>query len=154
MAKTGGQTEGGKSFGPFNLLVSERLLTKVGVPIELGARALDILITLTSKPNEVVSKHDLMSRVWPDVRVEEGSLRFHMANLRKALGDGKNGARYITTLAGRGYCFVAPISRSSDRAGQLAAASFPHANLPARVIEMVGRDDDVLKLSARVNAAR
>ena len=82
--------------------------------MELGARALDILIALTSTPNEVVSKKDLMARVWPDVTVEEGSLRFHMASLRKALGDGKDGARYITTLAGRGYCFVAPVSRASD----------------------------------------
>jgi adenylate cyclase len=55
-----------------------------------------------------------MSRVWPDVTVEEASLRFHIASLRKALGDGKDGARYIATLAGRGYCFVAPVSRASS----------------------------------------
>src|SRR4029453_10011736 len=110
MATTSGQTNGGLSFGPFNLLAGERLLTKEGAPVELGGRALDILIVLSSTPNEVVSKKELMSRVWPDVVVEEGSLRFHMAGLRKALGDGKNGARYITTLAGRGYCFVAPVS--------------------------------------------
>ena len=65
---------------------------------ELGARALDILIALVSRPNEVVSKRELMAQVWPDVTVEEGSLRFHIASLRKALGDGKDGARYITTL--------------------------------------------------------
>lgn len=52
-----------------------------------------------------------MSRVWPDVIVEEGSLRCHMNGLRKALGDRKDGARYIATLPGRGYCFVAPVSR-------------------------------------------
>ena len=120
------------SFGPFNLLVSERLLTREGVPVDLGARALDILIALISTPNEVVSKKDLMARVWPDVTVEEGSLRFHMASLRKALGDGKDGARYIATLAGRGYCFVAPVSRTSGgRDGApIVAANFPHANLP------------------------
>jgi predicted ATPase/DNA-binding winged helix-turn-helix (wHTH) protein len=144
------------SFGPFNLLVNERLLTKEGVPVELGARALDILIVLTSTPNEIVSKKNLMSRVWPDVIVEEGSLRFHMNGLRKALGDGKDGARYITTLPGRGYCFVAPVSRSSgphDNA-PVVAANFPHANLPSRLNRMVGRDDDVLKLSAQLNASR
>src|SRR3954464_2439992 len=156
MAMTAGQTEGGTSFGPFNLLVSERLLTKVGVPIELGARALDILITLISAPNEVVIKRDLMSRVWPDVTVEEGSLRFHMASLRKALGDGKAGARYITTIAGRGYCFVAPVSQSnaSRFAAPAPAAGFPHANLPPRLSRMVGRDDDVLKLSGQLIASR
>src|SRR5215475_6011394 len=103
------------SFGPFRLIASQRLLTREGAPVELGARSLDILIALVSSPNEVVSKRDLLARVWPDVTVEEGSLRFHIAGLRKALGDGKNGARYITTLAGRGYCFVAPISRPNGR---------------------------------------
>jgi DNA-binding winged helix-turn-helix (wHTH) protein len=98
------------SFGPFSLVTGERLLTREGAPVELSARALDILIALLSRPNEVVSKTDLLAQVWPDVTVEEGSLRFHIVNLRKALGDGKDGARYITTLTGRGYCFVAPIS--------------------------------------------
>ena len=51
------------SFGPFNLAVGERLLTRGGVPIGLGARALDILVVLISAPNEVVSKKDLMARV-------------------------------------------------------------------------------------------
>ncbi len=111
MTTAAGQTKDGLSFGPFHLVANERLLTKEGAPVELGSRALDILIVLICTPNEIVSKKDLMSRVWPDVIVEDGSLRFHMASLRKALGDGKDGARYITTLPGRGYCFVAPISR-------------------------------------------
>ena len=144
----------GLSFGPFHLVVSERLLTKEGAPFELGSRALDILIVLLSTPNEVISKKDLMSRVWPDVIVEEGSLRFHMAGLRKALGDGKDGARYITTLPGRGYCFVAPVSRPGGRrdGAPVAAVNFPHANLPNRLSRMVGRDEDVLKLSAQLNS--
>src|SRR5216684_1946331 len=129
------------SFGPFSLVTSERLLTREGAPVELSARALDILVALLSRPNEVVSKNDLLAQVWPDATVEEGSLRFHIVNLRKALGDGKDGARYITTLTGRGYCFVAPISRSSDQGQVLqgqalaaAAVSFPHANLPGSLI--------------------
>src|SRR5262245_23602571 len=156
MATAAGQTKDGLSFGPFNLVVSERLLTKDGIPVELGARALDILIALISTPNEVVSKKDLMSRVWSDTTVEEGSLRFHMASLRKALGDGKNGARYITTLAGRGYCFVAPVTPAGSPRGSApaATANFPHANLPNRLNRMVGRDDDVLKVSAQLTASR
>jgi DNA-binding winged helix-turn-helix (wHTH) protein len=144
------------SFGPFKLVVSERFLTRRGAPVELGARALDILIALISTPNELVSKKDLMSRVWPDVTVEEGSLRFHMAGLRKALGDGKDGARYVTTLAGRGYCFVAPVaSASSARSNApVATAEFRHANLPSRLSRMVGRDNDVFKLSAELTASR
>jgi len=105
------QTREVVSFGPFELVANERLLTKDGVPVELGARALDILIALLSQPNEIMSKKDLLAQVWPDVTVEESSMRVHVAGLRKALGDGRGGARYITTLAGRGYCFVAPVSR-------------------------------------------
>ena len=57
-----------------------------------------------------------MARVWPDVTVEEGSLRFHMASLRKALGDGKDGARYITTHRGTGL-----LLRRAGLAGQQSA---------------------------------
>ncbi len=156
MTKTASQAKDGLSFGPFHLAAGERLLTREGAPVELGSRALDILVVLTSAPNEVVSKKDLMSRVWPDVVVEEGSLRFHMTGLRKALGDGKDGARYIATLPGRGYCFVAPVSRLTSPREELSfiAAGFPHANLPNRLSRMVGRDEDVLKLSAQLNASR
>src|ERR1700726_4490702 len=156
MATVINRTDGGLSFGPFNLLVNERLLTKEGVPVALGARALDILIVLTSAPNEIVSKKNLMSRVWPDVIVEEGSLRFHMNGLRKALGDGRGDARYITTLPGRGYCFVASVSRSDGPrdSASVTAANFPHANLPSRLSRMVGRAEDVLRLSAQLTASR
>jgi predicted ATPase/DNA-binding winged helix-turn-helix (wHTH) protein len=151
-----GETKDGLSFGPFNLVTSARLLTINGAPVELGARALDILIVLISRPNEIVTKKDLLSQVWPDVTVEEGSLRFQMSSLRKALGDGKNGARYITTIAGRGYCFVAPVSQSISprKDATSAAVTFPHANLPNRLGRMIGRDDDVLKLSAQLTASR
>jgi predicted ATPase/DNA-binding winged helix-turn-helix (wHTH) protein len=144
------------SFGPFRLAPSERLLTREGTPVELGARALDILIALVSRPNEVITKKELLSLVWPGVTVEEHSLRFHLANLRKALGDGKDGARYITTLAGRGYCFVAPVTRSrvEVEATPPVAADFSYANLPSRLAQMVGRDEDVLLISNHLIAAR
>ena len=156
MPTAAGQANDELSFGPFNLVVSQRLLTRRGAPVELGARALDILIALISKPNEVVTKNELMSRVWPDVAVEEGSLRFHMANLRRALGDGRDGARYIVTLAGRGYCFVAPASPAGRPHDDIAVAEaeFRHANLPNRLSRMVGRDDDVINLLAELTASR
>jgi len=146
------------SFGPFRLVASERLLTKDGAPVDLGARTLDTLIALVSRPNEIVGKRELIAEVWPDVIVEEGSLRFHIASLRAALGDGKDGARYIATLAGRGYCFVAPVSRSTEggeepvqRAVPLpAAATF----LPGRLMRMVGRGEGVHMLSAELAASR
>jgi predicted ATPase/DNA-binding winged helix-turn-helix (wHTH) protein len=143
------------SFGSFELVARERLLKRDGVPVELGARALDILIALLASPNEVVSKKDLLARVWPDVTVEASSLRVHVAGLRKALGDGRCGARYITTLAGRGYCFVAPVSRSGDRGNANAATGrFPHLDLPSRLSRMVGRADEVRAVSARLASVR
>src|SRR3546814_20046895 len=108
------QTEGSLSFGPFRLVASERLLTRDAVPAKVSASALDILAALTSRPNEVVSKQDLVARVWPDVTVEEGRLRTHMTGLRKALGAGKAGARSIATLQRRGSHFVA---RPAERTG-------------------------------------
>lgn len=143
------------SFGPFRLVASERLLTKDGLLVGVGGRAFDILVTLASRPNEVVSKRELLARVWPDVTVEEGSLRFHVATLRKALGDGRGGARYIATVAGRGYCFIAPAARTSEQNEEPPPlANFLHSNLPAHPTGMVGRDDDVLKLSSRLHASR
>jgi predicted ATPase/DNA-binding winged helix-turn-helix (wHTH) protein len=144
------------SFGPFTLVATKRLLMKEDVPVELSSRALDILIALVSRPNQVFGKRQLLAQVWPDVTVEEGSLRFHIAGLRKALSDGKDGARYITTHAGRGYCFVAPISLSAGRANETTTdpAVIPDASLPARSMRMVGREDSILALSIQLAASR
>jgi DNA-binding winged helix-turn-helix (wHTH) protein len=76
------------SFGPFRLSASERRLIKDGVPVEVGSRALDILITLVERAGEVVCKKELFARAWPDVLVDETSLRTNVARLRRALGDG------------------------------------------------------------------
>ena len=138
------------SFGPFSLVASERLLVKEGTPVELGARAFDILIALISRPNEVVGKKDLMGFVWPDLTVEEGSLRFHMTSLRKALGDGEAGARYITTVAGRGYCFVAPVSHASSPKSSAKTdglISDQVVRLPTRLQRMVGRAESIRQIS-------
>src|ERR1700746_3695324 len=84
------------SFGPFKLIAEERLAPRQGAPVGLGDRALDILIALLSRPNEVISKKDLLARVWPDVTVEEASLRAQMASLGRTLGDGRDVSRAIT----------------------------------------------------------
>src|ERR1700722_14796920 len=150
-------TKDAVSFGPFRLIAAERLLENAGVPLHLGARALDILIVLVERAGEVVTKKGLMARVWPDVTVDESSLRVHIAGLRKALGDGHAGARYVTNVPGRGYCFVAPISRSNAAKKPLAvetvAPDHTH-NLPARLMRMVGRDETVRAISAELTAQR
>jgi DNA-binding winged helix-turn-helix (wHTH) protein len=100
-------------FGPFALNVAQRTLRKADDVIPLGGRAFDILLALLDRPGEIVSKADLIARVWPDVTVEEGSLRVHLSALRKALGDGQFGNKYITNVQGRGYCFAAPVTRQA-----------------------------------------
>jgi DNA-binding winged helix-turn-helix (wHTH) protein len=109
-------------FGPFRLSVTERVLEKEGVRVRLGSRALDILIALVERPTEIVTKKELFARVWPDLVVDEGNLRYHVLALRKALGEGRSGARYVTNVSGRGYCFVAPISRAAAAPALLSNA--------------------------------
>src|SRR6202163_4844979 len=140
------QLQDALSFGPFSLFAAERLLKKGNEPIPLGGRALDILIALAERAGEVVTRKKLISSVWPDVTVEEANLRFQIAALRKALGDG----RYISNIAGRGYCFVVPVTRSSAR--QTAPVTGITTTervqkLPPRPARMVGRDDTVRVLA-------
>jgi predicted ATPase/DNA-binding winged helix-turn-helix (wHTH) protein len=145
------------SFGPFRLFAAERLLEKADAPLQLGDRALDILITLVERAGEVVTQKELISRVWPDMTVDEANLRVHIAGLRKALGHKRNGARYVANVAGRGYCFVAPITRSASRRSiqQTQPALIERMRkLPARLPRMVGRDDTVRTLSAQLMAQR
>ena len=98
------------SFGPFRLHTIERVLEKNGNPLKIGSRALDILITLLERAPEVVSKRDLIRRVWGQLVVDEVSLRVHVAALRKRLGDGDSSVSYITNVPGRGYCFAGAVT--------------------------------------------
>src|SRR6202050_3054107 len=98
------------AFGAFRLAATERVLKKDGVPLKIGSRALDILVTLAERAPEVVSNRDLMACVWGSLVVDEGSLRFHIAALRKTLGDDESGVRYVTNIPGRGYCLAAPVT--------------------------------------------
>src|SRR6202023_801843 len=101
-------------FGSFELNVAQRSLKKANQVIPLGGRAYDILIFLLENAGEVVAKAELIAKAWPDVTVEEGSLRVHLSALRKALGDGQFGNKYIENVQGRGYSFVVPIKRQAD----------------------------------------
>ena len=97
-------------FGPFRFFPAERRLLKGETPVQIGSRELDILIALVERAGEVVTKRELFARVWPDVVVEESSLRVHVAGLRKVLADGQDQARYIVNVPGRGYSFVASLT--------------------------------------------
>ena len=105
------------SFGPFRLLPTRFLLLEGDKPVPLGSRALEILIALLERRGDVVSKQDLMARVWPNVFVEPANLTVHMSALRRALRDGQNGNRFIINIPGRGYCFVASVDVSGHSLG-------------------------------------
>src|SRR4051812_45077078 len=143
------------SFGPFSLRT--RLLEKNGVPVKLGGRATDILRLLVSRAGEVIPKEEILAYAWSGLVVEEISLRVHIAELRKALGDGKDGARYITNVPSRGYCFVAPVQRSVPTPASpplVAPETSPPPSLPHRLERMVGREDVLQELSARLLSDR
>src|SRR6267154_2081390 len=132
-------------FGPFELNVAERSLKKANQVIPLGGRAYDILIALLENAGEIVGKGELIARAWPDVTVEEGSLRVHLSALRKALGDGQFGNKYIASIQGHGYSFIAPVARlpaDHDRGNASAGMS----NLPPALGRMVGRGDVVVEI--------
>ena len=100
------------SFGPFCLHPTQFLLREGDKPVPLGSRALEILIALLERRGELVSKQELMARVWPNVFVEPANLTVHMSALRRALRDGRNGHRFIVNIPGRGYRFVASVEVS------------------------------------------
>jgi DNA-binding winged helix-turn-helix (wHTH) protein len=108
---TGLRVNNAFAFGPFKLSVAERLLKRGEEALPIGGRALDLLTVLVERAGEVITQKELIARAWPDVVVEKANLRLHIASLRKVLRDGLDGARYISNVAGRGYCFVAAVAR-------------------------------------------
>jgi predicted ATPase/DNA-binding winged helix-turn-helix (wHTH) protein len=140
-------------FGSFELNVTERSLKKADDVVPLGGRAFDILLALLDRPGEIVSKGDLIAKVWPDVTVEEGNLRVHLSALRKALGEGQFGNKYITNVQGRGYCFAAPVTRQAAEPGKGNTFS-KSSNLPPTLGRMIGRDDAVLEIRTRFQTER
>ncbi|CAB3769994.1 ATP-binding protein [Paraburkholderia solisilvae] len=147
------------SFGPFRLLAAERLLLAGNERVEVGSRALDVLIALAEAAGEVVGQRELMARAWPNIVVGKGSLRVAIAELRKVLGDGQNGVRYIANVTGRGYSFVEHVTCSAAQSSNPLSLQFGPApaskhKLPARLARMVGREGAVEALSTLLTTRR
>ena len=144
------------SFGPYRLLTGQRLLLDGDKPVRLGSRAFDVLIALVERAGEVVSKEELIARVWPTTVVESGNLKLQVSALRRALGDGQGKNRYIITVPGRGYNFVAPVRQETlPPASPLPTMTLtaPH-NLPAAATRMIGRDGIVTTLVKQLSHQR
>jgi len=145
------------AFGPFRILSAQRLLLEGDTPVRLGSRACDILLALLEKHGQVVSKQELLTRVWPDTFVEEASIRVHVAALRRALGDGNAGRRFITNVPGRGYSFVGPISFNRQQTSPSARPAATNENprdIPPPLARMVGRSDAVVALAEQLSRDR
>lgn len=127
-------------FGPYRIYPGQRLILEADRPLRLGRRSMDILLILLEHAGHVVSKQQLIARVWPKSVVEDTNLRVHMTALRKALGDGQAGQRYIITVAQRGYSFVAPFSLEPIEHSPEGDTTEPRGhNLPVRRTRMIGR---------------
>ena len=133
-------------FGHFEILPHRRELLADGEPVELGGRAFDVLMALVEAHGSVLSKNDLMARVWPGRVVEETGLQVQISTLRKALGSERD---LIRTVAGRGYQFVGDV-RGITKAAASASPLTPSSaltNLPKAVSELIGRDTELRSVS-------
>lgn len=111
-------------FEDFELDTQRRLLTRDGVPVPLKPKAVELLIALVENRGRHVSKTELLDRVWEDHFVEEKNLSVHVAALRKSLGESKNENRFIATIAGTGYSFVADVRNTNGNGAVVEAESY------------------------------
>ena len=141
-------------FGSFQFLPAERLLLDNGGPAKLGSRALDILVALIEAAGETVSNAEISSRAWPTTTVDGGSLRVHVRALRKALGDGQGGDRFIVNVPGRGYRFVAPMSRDHGHAVAATQDAPFTRKQPLWTPSIIGRAEEIADLAGRLSRRR
>jgi predicted ATPase/DNA-binding winged helix-turn-helix (wHTH) protein len=136
------------AFGPFRLFPAQQLLLEGEAPVRLGGRARDLLIALVEQSGQVITKEALSARLWPNIVVEEGTLRVHVAALRKALRDGQEGRRYIANLAGRGYSFVGEVVATGEPGPSTGVP--PEPIPPPSMARLFGRAEVIERLSARL----
>jgi predicted ATPase/DNA-binding winged helix-turn-helix (wHTH) protein len=143
------------SFGPFELFPQRRALFEGGKPLRLGSRALEVLIALVEHAGELLSNKDLLARAWPNTFVEEANLRVQVMALRKSLGDGQRGARYIKNVPGRGYCFVAPVvDNGQPKIKDRPVGEDIESSLPVLLTRLIGREKEVSALVDRLSQRR
>lgn len=104
-------------FGRFRLNLDRHELSRDGAAVRLGSRALDILCELVAAEGRLVTKDELMARVWPGTVVEENAIQVHVSVLRKLLDEGNDGPSLLTTVAGRGYRFARPLQKAPEARG-------------------------------------
>ena len=142
-------------FGPFQLIRSQKVLLEDGRRVRLGSRALGILLALIERAGEVVGKNELTAIAWPNTFVEESNLRVHVAAVRRILGDGRGRNRYIINVSGRGYSFVAPVSRNDvPRRPVVQPEQTAVSSLPVPLTRAIGRDEVIRTLLGQLSRRR
>jgi pimeloyl-ACP methyl ester carboxylesterase/DNA-binding winged helix-turn-helix (wHTH) protein len=133
-------------FDGFRVDVSERLLFRENREVPLTPKVFDTLLVLLENSSHVLTKKELMEKVWPDSFVEENNLAQNISILRKALGAGKEGEHYIQTVPKRGYRFVADVSSTGDEEEETVIV---RERMRARIV-VERSDDDALLPAARI----
>jgi predicted ATPase/DNA-binding winged helix-turn-helix (wHTH) protein/Tfp pilus assembly protein PilF len=134
-------------FGRFELQPDERRLLDAGVPVDIGPRAFDLLAALVERAGHLVTKDELLERVWPKVIVEEAALQMQISALRKVLGRDA-----IVTVTGRGYRFALVVACVD--AEPTASPTVPRHNLPQPLTSFIGRESQILELKGLLGSAR
>ncbi|MDX3810243.1 MAG: winged helix-turn-helix domain-containing protein [Bosea sp. (in: a-proteobacteria)] len=145
------------SFGSFELMPSRRILLENGNPVGIRSRALDILCLLVGSSGQILSKDDLLARAWPSTFVAEANVRVQINELRRVLGDGRHGRRYIVTVPNRGYSFVETVHRRPARppGGPATAADQQTvASPPPRPGRIIGRERSIQTLAKEIRQRR
>lgn len=128
------------SFGRFTVLPSRREMRVDGAPVDLGARAFDILLALIEARGAVVGKDELIERVWPGRVVEDNNLQVQIAAVRRILGGDRD---LIRTVAGRGYQFAGDVRTELPGAPSTMPVRPALTNLPEAVSPLIGRDTEL-----------
>jgi DNA-binding winged helix-turn-helix (wHTH) protein len=118
---------------------------------------MDILTILVGQPGHFINRDELIARVWPDTTVDEAALRVHISALRKTLGDGNSGIRFIANAPRRGYSFVAPVaSEQAEPNATLPATAeaLPGNDIAASLTSVIGRDTVIVTLSEQLTQRR
>src|SRR5437868_10832947 len=116
-------------FGPYRVDANERLLRCGERVVPLTPKAFEMLLVLLEDSGHVMTKEELMKRVWPDTVVEEANLSHNIYKLREALGESRNGEKYIETVPRRGYRFVAKVTQVEDHGADLIVEEHSRARI-------------------------
>src|SRR5687767_11352071 len=101
-------------FGKYRIETDERLLKRGSEVIHLPPKVIDLLLVLVESGGRVLSKDELMKRVWADSFVEETNLTHNISLLRRVLGEKQSGEKFIETIPRRGYRFVAEVIQTQN----------------------------------------